>query len=427
MRKPAAFLVIGLISLAFPTRAQEAKEDVPPSHPFKEGQVISYETIDLIKNYIPEPFWEHRDFFFFEGMNLEIGPFHVDYGPSEARKALTAKYGGQARIGRDDSLENYLLGRPFPHIDPDDPQAGIKHAWNMDYKHDALEGKASFYYSYWDNGEALPLYYKGTGWLMRLSRRTDQVERNGDIFRDETRKGAGGIKVTAPFDERGISIIGYRYLSADGPRDQARYDDAWAYLPALRRVRRFSGAQRNDAIAGTDMTPDDAGSFAGVVPQYQWEYLGDTYVIAPVDTRLSGYPYDENASFGPSGFSLADDIWQLRRAIILEFKPKDEDHIYSRKRFWLDKQTYIPFFSAAYDRRGQLWKLIYHAHRWSESPQQKVKIEGLRTFYRVCDIVVNVKTGTGNRVEFFDVQPTRMSRGEIRRKTDIGRLSREGR
>ena len=194
MRKPAAFLAIGLISLAFPTRAQEAKEDVPPSHPFKAGQVISYETIDLIKNYIPEPFWEHRDFFFFEGMNLEIGPLHVDYGPSEARKVLTAKYAGQARIGRDDSLENYLLGRPFPHIDPDDPQAGIKHAWNMDYKHDALEGKASFYYSYWDNGEALPLYYKGTGWLMRLSRRTDQAERKGDIFRDETRKGAGGSK-----------------------------------------------------------------------------------------------------------------------------------------------------------------------------------------------------------------------------------------
>jgi hypothetical protein len=40
---------------------------------------------------------------------------------------------------------------------------------------------------------------------------------------------------------------------------------------------------------------------------------------------------------------------------------------------------------------------------------------------------VNVFTGTSVRLEIFDVQPTQLTRGQIRRQTDIGRLSREGR
>ena len=46
--------------------------------------------------------------------------------------------------------------------------------------------------------------------------------------------------------------------------------------------------------------------------------------------------------------------------------------------------------------------------------------------FPVADVLVNVNTGTGVRVEFFDVQPTHLSRGQIRRQIDIGRLSREG-
>jgi hypothetical protein len=423
----AALLVLGLATAASAASAVEPRDDAIPSHPFEEGQTLQFEDLPKIQSYIPEPFWENREYFFHEGMKLEIGPFYADFGPTEERKALTAQYGGQARIGRDGSLENYTLGQPFPEIDPEDPLAGVKHAWNMDYKHDALEGKATFYFTYWDNGERLPLHYKGEAWLMRLSRRTDRADNDGNIFETEKRKGAGGIYITEPFDVRGINGIGYRYLSADGPRDTAKIDDAWAYIPNLRRVRRFSGANRNDAVGGTDFTPDDGGSFAGVTPQFEWEYIGETDVLAPIDTRLRGFPFEKNANFGPSGFSLADDIWHLRRVMILEFRPKDEDHIYARKRFWVDKQTYSILYSAAYDRKGELWKLIYHAFRWSESEDQPGKIRGIRAFLRVVDMLVNVRTGTGNRIEFWDAQPTKMSKREIRKKTDIGRLSREGR
>jgi hypothetical protein len=422
-----SFMITAAVSTA---SAQVSTADVPedaiPGPTFKPGQVLGMDEIDLLKGYIPGPFWDNRDFFFFEGMTLEIGKLYKAYPISEGRKAANQKFGGQARLGRDHSLEGFTMGRPFPEIDPSDPQAGAKHAWNFHYKHDALEGEGRFFFSYWDNGEELPLSFEGTGWGMRLANRPDHMDRNGDIFDQEKRMGAGGFNLTGPPDYRGISGLGYAYKANDRPRDEARDVDVWIYIPDLRRVRRISGSQRTDSIAGTDMTPEDQGGFQGVVTHFEWEYLGEVDLLAPIDTRLKGYPYSRNENFGPYGFSLGNDIWQLRKAIVLEMTPK-ERHPYSRKRLWLDKDTYVALYAAAYDRRGELWKLIQLNYHWSEREDQPGRIEGINAFLPSTNIVVNTQTGTGVRIEVYDAQPTRLSRGKIRKRTDIGRLARQGR
>jgi hypothetical protein len=42
----------------------------------------------------------------------------------------------------------------------------------------------------------------------------------------------------------------------------------------------------------------------------------------------------------------------------------------------------------------------------------------------VSDIIVNVQTGTGNRIEFWDSNGTPLrSKGKIRRYIDVGRLT----
>ncbi len=382
------------------------------------------DNLGRIKNYIPDIFWQHREYFFYEGMDLKIGKLLEDYGPSDARKAATETYAANVRLGREESLEGYVAGDPFPNVSPDDLNAGIKQAWNIVYHHDAMEGKADFYFSYWaKGGEQLPIHFKGEGWGLRLARRTDRLENGGFVFSREKRMGAGGVLVSDPFDYRGIKVLGYRYLDWEGPPSEAKDGDAWAYIPDLRRVRRFSRAQRQDAIAGTDFTLEDFGSFQGVPPEYHWKHLGTTQLIAPVDSQAKGYPFDENANFGPTGFSLANDVWDLRPVYVIEFEPKSENHPYSRKTLWVDAQTHWPLYSAAYDRKGQLWKLMYHVRRWSESPTQPDPIAGQRTFFPLCDVLVNAKTGTGNRIEIWNARATQLSKKKIRRMTDVGRLS----
>ena len=103
----------------------------------------------------------------------------------------------------------------------------------------------------------------------------------------------------------------------------------------------------------------------------------------------------------------------------------------------IDKQTYTPLYSFAYDRKAELWKIITHNHRWSEEdlPEDEKKNDG--DWYRgweavpeprdmrvVSDMIVNVQTGTGNRIEFWDGNGTPLtSKGKVRRYVDIGRLT----
>jgi hypothetical protein len=418
-----------------PARAAEAQDAGALVPTFQEGDVIGFDQVDKLRPFLPDEFWRNRDFFFYEGMQLTIGPTQADYTPSEQFEAATAKYKGQARIGPDDSLENYTAGRPFPieAIDCEkDPQAGVKLMWN--FQSGGGDGQASFFYSYWDRGEQLPLYYEGTGQSVKLSHRIEPEfleKQGGDLFRGEKRKGAFGAEVVAPFDARGIQLLTYRYKDSDKPRAEARNDDTWVYVPTLRRVRRISTAQRTDAISGTDFTFDDLRSFNGIVPQYEWKCLGKRKLIGPMNSRVKAYPYVKDHNFGPYGLSYADDRWELRDVVVVRMTPKNQDHPYHHKDIYIDVQTMAPMYSFAYDQKEELWKIIWHNKRWSEDKTLTgdwfpgwPAVPKPRAIVVVSDTIVNVQTGTGNRIEFWDARGTPMAtKGKIRRYIDVGRLT----
>jgi len=422
--------------LLLPVLSVQAQEDAGGAGPtFSEGDIIPYDQLEALRPFLPEPFWNNRDFFFYEGMQLEVGPFFRDYSNPPVYKAATEKYRGQPRIGPDNSLENYTAGEPFPMEEIDclgDPQAGVKIMWNFDYSWQGNATHASFYYSYWDRGEELPLYYEGTSESAKLSHLPEpEFEKtNGDMFRREKRKAAFGVDVAAPFDARGIMLMSYRYKSADRPRSEAKNDDTWVYVPTLRRVRRISSAQRTDSISGTDFTFDDLRSFYGIIPQYQWECLGEMDMIGPANTKVKAFPYTRDHNFGPYGLSFADDRWEMRHVVKVRFRPKNEDHPYHHKDIYIDKQTLSALYSFAYDQKEELWKIIWHNKRWSEDELTEGYYPGWTAVPKpmnqriICDVIANVQTGTGNRIEFWDSsgEPFK-SKGKIRRYIDVGRLT----
>ena len=431
----AALLMSLILAMAVSAGAQDDAGGVGPS--FKTGDVITLDKIESIKPYLPPEFWSNRDFFFYEGMQLTVGPFYEDYSASAEYLAATQKFRGQSKIGPDGSLENYTAGYPFAPEEIDctgDPDAGTKIIWDFDYQWEGDGSDASFYYSYWDRGEELPLYYEGSGRTIILSHRVEEQYLNknkGDIFRGEKRKNAFGVEVTAPFDARGIMLMSYRYKSSDAPRADAKNDDTWVYVPTLRRVRRISTAQRTDSISGTDFTFDDLRSFFGIPPQYEWTCLGEMDIMAPMNTSQKAYPYEKDHNFGPYGLSFANDKWEMRHAWKIRFTPKNPDHPYHHKDIYVDKNSLTPLYSFAYDRKEELWKIIWHNHRWSGTDLTGKDwyvgwngVEEPRDTRVVSDIIANVQTGTGNRIEFWDNQgmPYK-SKGKIRRYIDVGRLT----
>ncbi len=427
---------VAALALATPLVARAAEDAGTAAPSFKEGDVISLDKVESLKPFLPAEFWNNRDFFFYEGMKLEIGPSFRDYSPAPEYTAATDKFKGQAKIGADEGLENYTAGQPFP-IDgincKGDPQAGVKIMWNFDYQWEGDGSQTKYFYSYWDRGEQLPLYYQGTSKTILLAHRVekeylDDPDLKGDMFRGEKRKLAFGIEVEAPFDARGIALMTYRYKSSDGVRDQAKNDDTWVYVPTLRRVRRISSAQRTDSVSGTDFTFDDLRGFAGIVPQYTWQCLGEMDIIAPVNSKVKAYPFSKDHNFGPYGLSYADDRWELRKAVKVRMTPKNKDHPYHHKDIYIDKQSMKALYSFAYDQKEELWKIIWHNGRWSEDdPAYYSGWEGVakpRDLTGVSDTIVNVQTGTGNRIEFWDKNGMPLAnKGKTRRYIDVGRLT----
>jgi hypothetical protein len=399
MRAP----LIAVLLAACAAPPAHSQEDVVPGAPtFAPGDVIGFDQVAKLEPFLPAEFWANRDFFFYEGMKLTVGPFFADYSPAEVYKAATRRWSGQVKLGPENSLEGYRAGQPFPMEQIDcagDPQAGAKIAWNFMRRWEGGGARVRFYYSYWDRGEELPLYYEGTSEGVSLAFRPEpQFEAtDGDVFRGEKRLGADGPTVEAPFDARGITLLTYRYKASYGPKATAKNDDTWVYVPTLRRVRRISSAQRTDAVSGTDFTFDDLFSFNGIVPQYEWQCLGEMDLIGPTNTAVKGYPYERDHNFGPYGLSYADDTWELRKAVKIRFTPRNDDHPYTHKDIYIDKNSMEPMYSFAYDRKQELWKIIWHAKRWSgnEDFTEYKPWEGVdepRDLVVVSDTIVNVQT-----------------------------------
>ena len=147
---------------------------------------------------------------------------------------------------------------------------------------------------------------------------------------------------------------------------------------------------------------------------------------------MQAYPYDRDHNFGPYGLSFADDRWELRDAYIVRMTPKNDDHPYHHKDIYVDKETMTAMYSFAYDRKEELWKILWHNKRWSEDVLVEGEdyfpgwegIEEPRVLSMISDIIANVQTGTGNRIEVWDIDGVPLSsKGKIRRFIDVGRLT----
>ena len=94
-------------------------EDAPPL-PFRPGDRIETEEAGVLRSYLPPELWDHREKFFDEGMEMEIGPCFRDYGAPAFYRDATERFRSRAHLGANGSLESYTAGLPFH---PDDIEA----------------------------------------------------------------------------------------------------------------------------------------------------------------------------------------------------------------------------------------------------------------------------------------------------------------
>ncbi len=307
-----------------------------------------------------------------EGLAINDGKYDVD-----ADSVLVDKQTGKS--------PDFVVGMPFPKIDPADPKAGPKIMYNKAY------------YTYAVGNLVVPFQALWVG-------RTTKVERelNCDylVYVMDGWTGAKGqnnpdniemysvIRILAPFDIAGTNVLTWRY------RDK-RPDSTFTYVPAIRRVRRMSPANRSDAFVGSDFTVDDAWGYAGKVNAFEWKVLKKTDQLVPFWTKdpqaltqnskgeyetsksvkISNWGFQRENWTGAPWFPM-DLVWVKRPTYILEIKAKDPYYNYGVQYLWVDAEFFQPTFKVIHDRSGAYWKVEWQPQAAWESPDKKIRLIG---------------------------------------------------
>jgi hypothetical protein len=178
------------------------------------------------------------------------------------------------------------------------------------------------------------------------------------------------ITVKKPYDLAGTSVMLWRYLSA-------KQDINFSYVPAIRRVRRTTPANRSDGFLGSDFAQDDMTGYDGKTPAIEWKIIGEQEVLAPygythpipmsrakkgewvMDQGVEGirYAYQEgNTDLAP--WCPMNTVFVKRSAWLIEAKAKDPYYNYGIQYLWIDKELWWPLYKLVHTRSGEFWKFL---------------------------------------------------------------------
>lgn len=164
---------------------------------------------------------------------------------------------------------------------------------------------------------------------------------------------------TKPYDVAGFAMLRHRYDSL------TKNDDSWAYVPAIRRVRRFTGGDLQDPLFGSDNTFDDFAhwlqkiDFKNVVPTKVEEGMILVWSYVPTQA-FDGHQVrvDKRQIYYPS--------WEIRPVYKLTIEIKDPNYGYSKRITWIDKETYLSNYAEFYDQKGNLFRTWMSGYWWTE-------------------------------------------------------------
>jgi len=358
MNKTVVVLVCCLVVLMTTENAMSA--DFSPK--LDAGKIIDSNNVQDYEQWLVEPLIEQITA---GNYSIHIAkafqfPVHPNYTSATDANRDVTKLGNKPG-----ELIGYAGGQPFTKIDINDPQAGLKIAWNMRYAYSPDETETEvFNWQYRDMSEdtierTLAMY----GAILRYKHRhTNQpmpeLENNpSDLYT------ALYLQVKSPHEIRNTQLL-IRRNDIDWVPEQA-----WMYVSSQRRVRRLATGQKTDAFLGSDIMIEDFLGYNGRIMDMQWRLIGIKQLLTPVyaHNQLSNLQKGADSSghqlidFTGKGHCFPDISWQPREVYLLESVPVDPSHPLSKRLYLIDSASFIPVLGQIYDNAGKLWKLAIPA------------------------------------------------------------------
>ena len=194
------------------------------------------------------------------------------------------------------------------------------------------------------------------------------------------------IAYTAPARRAGEAL-----MAVDVVNPAKRPRRAWLYLPGQRRVKLAPDIAYDTPNPGTagSATYDDAWIFNGAMDRYDFKLVGKKEIIVPYNTYRLTY-HNKSADVTTPHFINPDLVrWELHRVWVVEATLKPgKRHIYAKRTFYLDEDSWTALAADQYDAKGRLYRASF-AHM---APSYDTKTPNAETqvFYDLTSGVYNV-------------------------------------
>jgi hypothetical protein len=391
---------------------------IPPSAALEDGAVIGAEASAGLRELFPSEIYEHYAGGEYRNRFLDLGrpglrsPLHPP-----PFLAATAANKGQYAIGPAGSIvlagsdrsPSFITGFPFPDVDATDADAARKIVWN-------------FFYNNWFNGSS-----RFTSDVVLIGRSgVDRVIENEtqflfyqsapearDLPNPDELLSRSRTLVQRPADVNGIRIVSWRF------RDPRKRDLNWTFVPALRRIRLSSPANRSDGFLGSDLAQDDGQYFAGKPEDFAWKLVGESEQLVLADEAsfqgdvhvrpLAGggwrIVFDDRPWLGYETPGWTGLPWAPTNAVlvkrpfwVVEGVPKDPYYLFGRLLFRFDKDTYRGYWASKHDWRGNLLASYQVQNGAYHTPDDgRHWFVAARTAFQTAE---NVKLGRATAIRF---------------------------
>lgn len=136
---------------------------------------------------------------------------------------------------------------------------------------------------------------------------------------------------------------------------------AWVYNPGQRRVRRAPNvAYDNPGTASDGMrTTDQFDMFSGATDRYDWSLVGKREIYVPYNSyKLHSDSLKYEDILTPLHVNPDHLRYELHRVWVVDATVKEgKRHIYKRRTFYVDEDSWQVLLVDQYDNRDQLWRV----------------------------------------------------------------------
>lgn len=281
---------------------------------------------------------------------LVVYPTHRSAANPERIYEATKRNATTAQLVNDGyGFADAIIGVPFPI-----PQNGIEVIWNHLTRYRGVAATRSI-------GQAAPT--RGGSYTM--------VDFEDEFLFNYTREGitAGDLdNVLIYFKQAVVSPprLAGTILLAHETMDQVKEPRrAWVYNVGRRRVSRAPNvAYDNPGTAADGMrTSDQFDMYNGAPDRYNWELVSKKEMIVPYNSyKLHSDKVKYDDILTPLHINQDLARYELHRVWVVEATLKPgASHLYARRTFYVDEDSWQILAVDQYDSRGQLWR-VSEAH-----------------------------------------------------------------